>query len=80
METTTYVAVRTPSPTGLYWGSNGEVSCCRHAPYEGSDTWEQQAWCPLPIEDAKGYIALGQEAKCETCGLSARLILVVGGR
>ena len=59
---------RTASPTGLFWGQNGEISCADHAPYKGSDTWRWMRWEPLSVADAKALAQLAQEAHCETCG------------
>ncbi len=65
---------RTTSPTGLFWGENGEISCADHAPYKGSDTWLWMRWEPLPIEDAKAFARRGHAARCETCGQVAKVV------
>ena len=62
---------RTPSPTGLYCSERGEISCARHTPYEGSDTWNWERWIPMYAHDAQGHRDLGHTACCETCGREA---------
>ncbi len=64
---------RTVSPTGLFWGQNGEISGADHAPYEGSDTWLWMRWEPLPIEAAEAFAQRGHGARCETCGQVAEV-------
>ncbi len=64
---------RTVSPTGLFWGENGEISCADHAPYKGSDTWRWMRWEALAIEDAKAFARRGHTARCETCGQVAKV-------
>ncbi len=67
-------ASRTVSPTGLFWGQNGEMSCADHAPYKGSDTWIWMRWEPLAIEDAEAFAQRGNTPRCETCGLVAKVV------
>ncbi len=62
---------RTTSPTGLFWGQNGEISCADHAPYKGRAMWMH--WEALPIEDAKALAQRGDAARCETCGQVAKV-------
>ena len=64
---------RTVSPTGLFWGQNGEISCADHAPYKGSDTWLWMRWEALAVEDAEAFAQRGHPARCETCGQVARV-------
>ncbi len=65
---------RTASPTGLFWGQNGELACADHAPYKGSDTWLWMRWEPLPIEAAEAVAGRGHGARCETCGQVAKVV------
>ena len=62
---------RATSPTGLFWGENGEITCADHAPYEGSDTWLWLSWGPLAAVDAKALAEAGHTPRCETCGHEA---------
>ena len=64
---------RIASPTGLFWGQNGEISCADHAPYKGSDTWRWMRWEPLSKRAAKAFAQRGSTPRCETCGLVAKV-------
>lgn len=53
----------------LYWAEGGEITCERHAPYKGSDTWVRGRWSEMTTTDRLEWVKLsGQSAKCEVCG------------
>ena len=61
-------------PGVLYWSEQGEISCAKHAPYRGSDTWRWERWRPMGAADRLETVAhrksLGitpTNARCETC-------------
>lgn len=62
--------------TGLVWNEQGAICCDKHAPYKGSDTWTQERWRPMSAKDAQDFIRAVGFCECETCGQSARLIVV----
>ena len=63
MVTTTAIRKRgrVPDVLRLFWSERGAITCGKHAPYRGSDTWRWERWAPVP-ECAETAALI-----CETC-------------
>ena len=53
----------------LYWAETGEITCDRHAPFKGSDTWVHGRWSEMTTTDRLEWAKYtgGTSAKCEVC-------------
>lgn len=60
-------------PSGLYWDERGSISCAKHAPYRGSDTWRLDRWRPMPASEVAAFLSdVGETIACETCRANAK--------
>lgn len=64
------IATEAPAPMDpLYWNEQGEITCKRHAPYPGSDTWTNDGWREMTAADRLEHAqTLRRPAVCEVCG------------
>lgn len=57
----------------LYWGENGQISCGRHAPRPGSDTWATYRWREMTAEEIAGFLReVSRRPDCELCAARRR--------
>jgi len=64
--------------TRLLWSEEGEISCEKHAPYRGSDSWLRGRWRPIRVADRVDIVAeLGRPPQCETCASIQRRAMAV---
>jgi hypothetical protein len=65
MNTTTITSHDIPD---LFWAETGEVTCQKHSPYKGSDTWNSGRWAVMSAHDRIEWAKMaGAPAVCEIC-------------